>query len=175
MIRPRPTDLALTLLSLALIALALFRIAAAGTGVDEAAMRVEGTPVTVFRTPGGPPRPVVVIAHGFAGSQQLMRSFALTFARAGYVAVTFDFPGHGRNPHPLTGSITEADGATRRLLDALAAVAAATHGLGDGRLAVLGHFHGVGHRRAIRRDPSRGRRDGGGVDVLAGRHSDRAA
>ena len=83
--------------------------------------------------------PVVVIAHGFAGSQQLMQSFALTFARNGYVAVTFDFPGHGRNPKPLTGSITDAGGATQTLVAELTRVALFARTLGDGRLAVLGH------------------------------------
>ncbi len=40
-------------------------------------------------------RPSSWIAHGFAGSQQLMRSYAVAFARNGYVVVTFDFAGHG--------------------------------------------------------------------------------
>ncbi|MEJ1938385.1 hypothetical protein WDZ92_49955, partial [Nostoc sp. NIES-2111] len=52
---------------------------------------------------------------------------------------TFDFAGHGRNPKPLTGSITQAEGATRTLVDETARVAAKARGLGDGRLAVLGH------------------------------------
>ena len=80
-----------------------------------------------------------MIAHGFAGSQQLMRSFATTLARNGYVAVTFDFAGHARNPAPLTGSITEAEGATRTLVAETARIADFARPLGDGRLAVLGH------------------------------------
>lgn len=130
---------ALAVVALACIALSLWRLAAAGDGVRIEPVAVGAIPATVFRPADGPPGPAVVIAHGFAGSQQLMQSFALAFARNGYVAVTFDFPGHGRNPEPLTGSITEADGATRRLVDATAAVAAHARTLGDGRLAVLGH------------------------------------
>ena len=80
-----------------------------------------------------------MIAHGFAGSQQLMRSFATTLACNGYVAVTFDFAGHARNPAPLTGSITETEGATRTLLGETARIAGFARPLGDGRLAVLGH------------------------------------
>lgn len=59
-----------------------------------------GIPVTIFRSEGrtGPP---VIIAHGFSGSQQIMHSFALTLADAGYTAYTFDFPGHGLNVTPL--------------------------------------------------------------------------
>ena len=82
---------------------------------------------------------MVVIAHGFAGSQQLMQPFAVTFARNGYIAVTFDFLGHGRNPRPLGGSITEIDGATRTLAAQTAEVVAFARTLGDGRLAILGH------------------------------------
>ena len=85
--------------------------------------------------------PVVVIAHGFAGSQQLMQPFAVTLARNGYLAVTFDFPGHGRNPQPLLGGLTDDTARTRLLLDALDKVTthAATLPHSDGRVALLGH------------------------------------
>jgi pimeloyl-ACP methyl ester carboxylesterase len=126
---------------LALLAMALgaWQLHAATRGVATEATTVDGTPVTIFRAVDGAPAPVVVIAHGFAGSQQLMQSFALALARAGYIAVTFDFAGHGRNPTPLAGSITEVDGATRSLVAETARIAAFARGLGDGRLAVLGH------------------------------------
>lgn len=102
---------------------------------------VGDTPATVYRTAGAGPAPAVVIAHGFAGSRQLMQPFAITLARNGYVAVTFDFRGHGRNPHPLTGDVTKLDGATRTLLQELARVARFARNLpgSDGRLAVVGH------------------------------------
>ncbi len=127
------------LVALIAIASALWRLNAAGVGVTVTTIDVDGTPATVFRPADEALGPVAVIAHGFAGSQQLMRSFALTFARNGYVAVTFDFLGHGRNPEPLGGSITEEQGATRALVAETARVAAVARGLGDGRLAVLGH------------------------------------
>ena len=123
----------------ALMALAHVRIAADADGVDVRPLAVGDLPARVFRPAGGPPGPAVVIAHGFAGSQQLMQAFALSLARNGYTAVTFDFAGHGRNVRPLGGSITREDGATRRLVDEVAEVAAAARPLGDGRLAVLGH------------------------------------
>lgn len=121
------------------IVLALWQLHAAARGIAVERTNVGGTPVSVFRASGDKPGPAVVIAHGFAGSQQLMQSFALTLARHGYTAVTFDFAGHGRNPTALAGSITEVDGATRVLVAETARVAAFARGLGDGRLAVLGH------------------------------------
>lgn len=121
------------------LGLALSNLRASTNNLTVETMSAEGTPVSVFRPAAGGPTPVVIIAHGFAGSQQLMRSFALTLAHHGYVAVTFDFAGHGRNPTPLRGSITREDGATRTLVAETARVAALARPLGDGRLAVLGH------------------------------------
>jgi pimeloyl-ACP methyl ester carboxylesterase len=120
------------------IVVALVQLHATTAGVTVETSRVGATPVTVFRGARSV-GPVVLIAHGFAGSQQLMQPFATSLARDGYTAVTFDLPGHGRNPTPLTGNLTREDGATRTLLASMAAVAAAVRGRGDGRLAVLGH------------------------------------
>ena len=135
----RRIDVLIAILALAAIAVSLWNLRAATQGVDRSYVTVGSTPVTVYRPAQGGPAPVVLIAHGFAGSQQLMQSFALAFARNGYIAVTFDFAGHGRNPQPMTGNITREDGATRSLLAETQAVADLARGLGDGRLAVLGH------------------------------------
>lgn len=99
------------------------------------------TPVTIFQPQARAPAPVVVVAHGFAGSQQLMQPFAETLARNGYIAVTFDFLGHGRNPAPMRGDITEGEAITSALLRELGQVATLVRSLpdNDGRLAVLGH------------------------------------
>ena len=84
---------------------------------------------------------MVVIAHGFAGSQQLMQPFAISFARNGYLAVTFDFPGHGRNPQPLPGGLADDAASSKALLGALDEIVAAARRLpgSDGRVALLGH------------------------------------
>lgn len=131
----------LALLAL-LVAVAHFRAAADGVSVRPVV--IGPTPATVFAPASGARAPVVVIAHGFAGSQQLMQPFALTLARNGYVALSFDFPGHGANPQPLAGnSYDEAglDASTRALLASLGEVVAYARTLpqGDGRLALLGH------------------------------------
>lgn len=104
------------------------------------ALSVGETPATVYRLPAAK-GPAVIIAHGFAGSRPLMEAYALTFARAGYVAVSFDFPGHGRNPKPMTGDITRIEGTTRQLVAETAAVidAAAALDAVEGPVVLLGH------------------------------------
>lgn len=139
---PKLANAIVALLALCAIALSGWNLLSGRSGVVTETIRIGDTPATIFRPKADPAarsRPVVVIAHGFAGSQQLMQPFALTFARNGYVAVTFDFYGHGRNGTPLGGSITELHGATRVLVDQTAAIADLARSLGDGRLAVLGH------------------------------------
>ena len=131
--------ISVALLAIAAIATSLWHLQHAEDGTVRSTRYVDGVPVSVFQPASGARGPAVLIAHGFAGSGRLMESFALSFARAGYTAVSFDLPGHGRNPRALTGSITEIDGATRTLLAALGRVADEARQLGDGRLAVLGH------------------------------------
>jgi pimeloyl-ACP methyl ester carboxylesterase len=136
--------LTLAVAGLAAIAIALWQLLAATCGLTITRTVVGTTPVTVFAPKSGARGPVVVIAHGFAGSQQVMQPFAVSLSRNGYVAVTFDFLGHGRNPRPLTGRLTAAKGATTALVDEMAEVVAFARRLpqGDGRLAVLGHSMG---------------------------------
>lgn len=100
------------------------------------------TPVSVFRPASASgKRPVVLVNHGFAGSQQLMLSFSLSLARSGYIAVAFDYLGHGRNLAPLTGDVTRVEGATQKLVEQTREVADYAVGLPDasGELALLGH------------------------------------
>ncbi|MEM9100122.1 MAG: alpha/beta fold hydrolase [Pseudomonadota bacterium] len=103
--------------------------------------RVGETPLTVQFKRGTDPSPVVVIAHGFAGSRQLMQPFAVTLARNGYTVVSFDYLGHGRNANRLTGDITREDGATEALVAETEKVVAYARSLhpDDGRIAILGH------------------------------------
>jgi hypothetical protein len=134
-------DAVLALLAVAAIAVSVWRLEAATDGLVVTEAVVGTTPVTVFRPDDGVRRPAVVIAHGFAGSQQLMHPFATTLARGGYVAVTFDFLGHGRNPTPLAGDVEDVGGATRLLVAQTHDVARWARGLPwtDRRLALLGH------------------------------------
>ena len=135
----RIAALLLALVALSSIGLALARLSGAAAGLRVERLAIGEIPATVFRPASSGAAPVVVIAHGFAGSQQLMQPFANTLARNGFVAVTFDFPGHGRNPRPLAGGLSDDKAAASALLGTLGRVVEATRGLGDGRLALLGH------------------------------------
>jgi hypothetical protein len=135
------SDLTFIVFALAAIVLAAFQLQRSDDGLTVTRINVGNTPATIFRSQSGAAAPAVVIAHGFAGSQQLMQPFALTLARNGYVVVTFDFLGHGRNPEPMRGDITKETGITEALLAELGQVADVARALpqSDGRLAVLGH------------------------------------
>lgn len=135
----RSGHLATAALAACLIGLSLWQILSSMQLIRTEVITVEGTPATIFRPRTAPHGPVIVIAHGFAGSQQLMAAFAVTFARNGYAAVTFDFLGHGRNPRPLPGDVTREEGATRALVDETAKLVRHSRGLGDGRIALVGH------------------------------------
>jgi hypothetical protein len=125
----------------AMAALALAMLLRAEAGLQRQSAVVGATPVTITTLAGAPPGPAVVIAHGFAGSRPLMRAFAAGLARAGYVAVSFDFLGHGRHPEPMTGDLGAIEGATARLVGQTLDVAAFARALpqADGRVALLGH------------------------------------
>ena len=133
--------LAVLLLALVGAALSVWRLEAGRAGLVITPLSVGTTPATLYRLPGDVPAPVVVIAHGFAGSRPLMDSIAITLAQAGYIAVSYDLMGHGRNPQPMSGDVTRIDGTTRVLMDELARVSDAALALpgADGRLALLGH------------------------------------
>ncbi|WP_341908700.1 alpha/beta fold hydrolase [Polaromonas sp. YR568] len=138
------------LVSVVAILVGVWQLEAAFDGVSIDRQRLGTTPVTVFRpapaagVASAISAPVVLIAHGFAGSQQLMQPFALTLARNGFTAITFDFPGHGRNPAPMPGGITDTDQSLQSLLAAMTQMGAFAAQLsqakgGDGRYAVVGH------------------------------------
>ncbi|MBP5858920.1 alpha/beta fold hydrolase [Marivibrio halodurans] len=122
------------------IAFALTRLSADWIGVESEALVIDDTPATLYRPSEGRAGPPVVLAHGFGGSQQMMRSLALTLARNGYTAITYDFPGHGRHPAVFGGDIRDADMSGRVLLDQLDQIAARASRMGEGGpIALVGH------------------------------------
>jgi dienelactone hydrolase len=129
------------IVSLALAGLSIIRLEQAGAGLVTSELRVGQTPVTVSWLADVTDAPVVVIAHGFAGSHQLMIGFAQTLAQAGYIVASYDLQGHGRNPVPMSGDVASVDGTTRLLVAELDRVIDAALGLrgANGQLALLGH------------------------------------
>ena len=97
------------------------------------------TPAVLYQLPDST-GPVVVVAHGFAGSIQLMQAYSLTLARAGYRVVAFDFEGHGKNTVPMSGDVNSIDGTTALLITQTRDVIAASRALaGVSQIALLGH------------------------------------
>lgn len=138
--RMTPWRQAILLLGLGLAVLALWQLEHARAGLQIDRVGVVDTPVTRAALPGAD-GPLVIVAHGFAGSRQMMQGYALPLARAGYRVWSFDFHGHGRNPVPMSGDVTVIEGTTMRLVDqtlAVVAAARATEGW-DGPVALLGH------------------------------------
>ncbi|MDR7275041.1 alpha/beta hydrolase [Catenuloplanes atrovinosus] len=115
-------------------------LAYADHGLAREAVRTGGVPVEIVRAGGGTgARPAVVVVHGYAGSGRLMRPFADTLARRGYVVLLPDLAGHGASPRRLdVPSVIDAE---------VAAVVAHARGLPDvdpDRVALLGHSMGAG-------------------------------
>ncbi len=141
-------QVAVAAVALLCVAAAVQQLERAKEGLTVQTQRVGTTPITVWRPAGTAgsegSAPVVLIAHGFAGSQQLMHPLAITLARNGFVAITFDFPGHGRNSAPMRGGLSDTDASLRTLLQSMAQMGQFAQGLASsgphaGRYAVLGH------------------------------------
>jgi len=130
-----------------LIAVAAILLGQGSAGLTIVRGMAGSTPVSLTRPAGAadPGRPVVVIAHGFAGSRQMMQSLAASLAQNGYAAVTFDFPGHGRNRVPMAGGLDEEEGAVRGMLSALADAVGYGRSLAgaEAPLALVGHSMGA--------------------------------
>lgn len=130
-------DLGLALIAGLMIAVSLYILEAARSGVVISQMQVGETPVTSFVAPNAD-GPAVVIAHGFAGSRQMMQGYALPLAQAGYHVYAFDFLGHGRHTQPMSGDVTVIEGTTRRLMSQTEAVMDAV-AQDESSVALLGH------------------------------------
>ncbi|MFZ3584520.1 alpha/beta hydrolase [Loktanella sp. DJP18] len=110
-------------------------------GVSSERMTLASTPVTVWRSNEIEGGPLVVVAHGYAGSRQMMQPISIALARAGFVVAAFDFLGHGRNTDPMTGDVASLEGATARLVEQTIAVAQAARDLPGvtGPISLVGH------------------------------------
>jgi dienelactone hydrolase len=124
-----------------LIALSWLRVSAAGRDLVVRDMAApDGTPLRFLAPAGASDIPGVIVAHGFAGSKQLMYGFGYDLARAGYGVVLLDFDGHGA----ARGRLDRAGGALQRNLASAYAVLVAQPEIDPARIALLGHSMGSG-------------------------------
>ena len=83
------------LMVLLLIVLSWWGVAAAQTGLVVRSLEKDNIPM-LYVAPGQREKmPSVLIAHGFAGSKQLMLGYAYVLAHSGYAVMLWDFGGHG--------------------------------------------------------------------------------
>ncbi|MEL7463377.1 MAG: alpha/beta hydrolase [Pseudomonadota bacterium] len=134
--------LSFALLAVALICLFLMERRFDGLTVETTA--VGPTPVTIYRSEGADPAPLVVVAHGFGGSRQMMDQIAVTLARAGFVVGSLDLPGHGRSDALMSPEVTVIEGTTMQLVASVREVAEALRERPD----VAGPISFVGHSMA---------------------------
>ncbi|MGI5324561.1 alpha/beta hydrolase [Actinomadura nitritigenes] len=118
----------------------------ADRGIERRSAVVSGVPVEVVRPDGAAGRlPGVVVAPGLSASMQLMRGFADTLARRGYVVELVDLAGGGASTERLPG-LGDGPAAEARLdrdLDVAVRHLRAVPGVDGGRIGLLGHSMGA--------------------------------
>lgn len=87
----------LLLLAILLVVSSWFGIAAARSGLEVRSLQREGIPLLYLAPRQAQAAPGVLVAHGFAGSKQLMLGYGHVLAHAGYAVMLWDFDGHGAN------------------------------------------------------------------------------
>lgn len=128
----------LTILALLLIALSWWGVAAARTGLVTRTFSDKGLPMLYVAPQNSEKIPGVLVAHGYAGSKQLMLGYAHVLAHAGYAVMLWDFGGHGANPAPLERDTLQQD------LNVAYAALLEQPEVDPSRLALLGHSMGSG-------------------------------
>jgi dienelactone hydrolase len=121
-------------------------LATADSGIERRSAVVAGVPVEVVRPADATGRlPGVVVAHGLGASRQLMRGFADTLARRGYVVELVDLAGHGASTErlPGAGDGPAADARLDRDLDVAVGHLRAMPWVDGERLGLLGHSMGA--------------------------------
>lgn len=133
---------ALFAIGLILVLLSLTQILGAAQGLEIIKIPDSDPPTTIIApsTTQDDTPPVVLIGHGFACSELLMRGFSFPLAKAGYIVVAWDFDGHGRNPRPYLQDMTR-DALVANAEAALETARAQGFATSD-QVAILGHSMG---------------------------------
>lgn len=85
------------LVFLAMLSTSVWQIIRIQQAVSVEQAHIGSIPLTIFRPHQTPAKHVAVLAHGFAGSQQMLYPLATTLAHHNWTVITFDFNGHGQN------------------------------------------------------------------------------
>ena len=138
------TSWILLAVGIVLLVVSIIQIQNAAQGLEIIKIQHSSPPTTIISPANSDEavRPVVMIGHGFAGSRQLMRGFSFSLAHAGYTVVSWDFNGHGANPNPFPGHMSN-DVLLKNAEDALDAAVAVGLDTSEG-ITILGHSMGSG-------------------------------
>ncbi len=136
----------LLFIALLLIVLSWWGVVAARDGLvvrswnvrEARSLNREGVPLLYVAPKTTAKVPGVLVAHGFAGSKQLMLGYAHVLAHGGYAVMLWDFAGHAANAAPLGGLSLQQD------LDVAYAALIEQSEVDPARLALLGHSMGSG-------------------------------
>ncbi len=128
----------LLLMALLLIVLSWWGVAAARTGLVMRSLNREGVPLLYVAPQNTQKVPGVLVAHGFAGSKQLMLGYAHVLAHGGYAVMLWDFAGNGANPAALERFSLQQN------LDVAYSALIEQPEVDRTRLALLGHSMGSG-------------------------------
>ena len=128
----------LLFIALLLIVLSWWGIVTARTGLVMRSLEQQNVPLLYVAPENAKKVPGVLVAHGFAGSKQLMLGYAHVLAHAGYAVMLWDFSGHGANKVPLEWSSLQQN------LDVAYAALVEQPEIDRTRLALLGHSMGSG-------------------------------
>jgi dienelactone hydrolase len=140
---------AFLVLALGVFALATWQVHASESQVlrEEVTISSAGARISALRfTPRDEQLNIVaVVAHGYAGSKEVMTTFCVELAKQGVTAYCFDFPGHGSSPEIFDPN-TALSGAQSQLTDTVGAVvdyALQNMPRRDAKLVLIGHSMGT--------------------------------
>jgi pimeloyl-ACP methyl ester carboxylesterase len=124
--------------ALFLIGFSWWGVVSARDGLVVRSLEREGVPLLYVAPQGAKQVPGVLVAHGFAGSKQLMLGYAHVLAHGGYAVMSWDFASHGANAARLEDFSLQQD------LDVAYAALIEQPEVDRTRLALLGHSMGSG-------------------------------
>ncbi|WP_375514073.1 alpha/beta hydrolase [uncultured Nostoc sp.] len=126
------------ILALLVIAISWWRVMTVQASLTVKQMVCDGVPLLYIVSKNAKNVPGVLIAHGYAGSKQLMLGYAYTLADAGYAVIVWDFDSHAANTKPLGKNSLQQN------LDVAYEALVKQPEVDKLRLATLGHSMGSG-------------------------------